>query len=245
MALTLSLFCSMAIFQFKQFSVAQDRCGMKISSVACVFAALIAPKSFRSLLDIGTGTGVLSLMIAQQNTANIQAIEMETEAFWQAKENFENSKWHAQLKITQANAIDWAQATTEKYDCIICNPPFFKGQTNAQDFQRNLARHSEMLDAKALAKISEKCLLTEGQAHFLLANGYEKEYLLAFENVGFHLIESMQIFAHHLKKMPFCHILSFSKLPKSLVSSRFDMQDENFEMHPRYKELMKEYLIIF
>lgn len=236
----------MSVFQFKQFKVAQDRCGMKISSVACVFAALIAPKPFSNLLDIGAGTGVLSLMIAQKNAANITAIELEAEAAQQATENFEMSKWNSRLMLLQENVIKWAaEQTAPHYDCIVCNPPFFKGQANSSDFQRNLARHSQTLDATALAKISEKMLFSDGQAHFLIANGYEKQYTLAFEAQGFHLIESVQIFAHPFKQTPFCYILSFSKIPQNLLMSRFDMQDEHFQMHPYYKELMKDYLIIF
>jgi tRNA1Val (adenine37-N6)-methyltransferase len=235
----------MSVFRFKQFNVAQDKCGMKISSVACVFAALIAPQKFTSLLDIGTGTGVLSLMIAQKNGAEIVAIEMDIAAATQAKENFANSKWHFRMTVEQANVIDWAEQSEMKFDCLICNPPFFKKQQQSVDLQRNMARHSEILDAHALAKISTKLLHTEGKAHFLIANGYETAYKAEFQAQGFCLLEHTEVFAHPNKNTAFCHILSFGKKHNDLITNCFYIQNEHLEMHSAYKELMRDYLIIF
>jgi len=235
----------MSIFRFKQFNVAQDQCGMKISSVACVFAAKIAAKKFSTLLDIGTGTGVLSLMVAQKNAADIRAIEFDAAAAKQAKENFANSKWHSRIHLIEANVINWAETSNATFDCIICNPPFFKGQLQSPDFQRNNARHSEVLGAETLACIADKLLTSEGQAHFLIANGYENTYITHFELKGFSLQEHTEIFANPYKNKPFCHVLSFSKVANPLIINYFYMQDEQNKMHTSYKELMHDYLIIF
>src|SRR6516164_6086064 len=114
-------------FQFRQFIIRQDRCTMKVATDSCILGAWIADRigNSKNVLDIGTGTGLQMLMLAQKNKIKIDGIELDPEAWQQAKENLEGSSWKDQFEIYCGDAR--AYSFTKKYDFIICNPPFYDG----------------------------------------------------------------------------------------------------------------------
>ncbi|MCB9034764.1 MAG: methyltransferase [Chitinophagales bacterium] len=127
-------------FKFKQFTIHQDKCAMKVSTDACLFGAWIAQQKLQgNLLDVGTGTGLLSCIIAQQHcTLMIDAIERDTSSYEQAKENIVKNSF------TNINIIydDFFNYTTSKqYDAIVCNPPFYKNHLKSKQVQHNTAKH--------------------------------------------------------------------------------------------------------
>ena len=132
-------------FRFKQFDITQDKCAMKINTDGVLLAAWAQVNSAKTILDIGTGTGVLALMMAQKNPAAIiDAIDIDEDAFLQAKENFINSKWSERLR---AHHIALQNFTPEqKYDTIISNPPYFIDDLKTDNPQKNIAKHSVALN---------------------------------------------------------------------------------------------------
>jgi tRNA1Val (adenine37-N6)-methyltransferase len=155
-------------FQFKQFTVQQDRCAMKVSTDACIQGAWAAMQLQKqqnaqplTVLDIGTGTGLLSLMLAQLNPHIIvDAIELNGDAAGQAGANFAASPWSERLRIYHAALTNFRNAydRNQQYDFIICNPPFFHNQLQAPGKARNEARHSISLSKTELADTAA-CLL--------------------------------------------------------------------------------------
>ena len=142
-------------FQFKQFIIHQDRCAMKVTTDSCLFGAWVAAavrsqdpiaigSGVRSLLDIGAGTGLLSLMIAQKNNISIDAIEIDKDAFLQASENIAASPWSERIKISHAD-IKYFNPLPAKYDIIVSNPPFYENEWQSESLQRNTAHHSSEL----------------------------------------------------------------------------------------------------
>ena len=126
-------------FRFKEFIIHQDKCSMKVCTDAGIFGAWVANCQLpvANCLDIGTGTGVLSLMFAQKNAnAIIDAIEIEENAFDQAKENFLISKWSDRLNIFHTDAKDFV--SEKKYDLIISNPPFYENELQSTEKIRTL-----------------------------------------------------------------------------------------------------------
>ncbi|NJL13777.1 MAG: methyltransferase [Microscillaceae bacterium] len=123
-------------FQFKQFRVEQAGAALKVCTDACLFGAWLPAQSAISILDIGTGTGLLALMLAQRTPARLTAIEIDPQAAQQAQANFLQSPWTHRLQLIAGAAQDFARQTTEKFDWIVSNPPFFEKHWLPEDAQK-------------------------------------------------------------------------------------------------------------
>lgn len=159
---------SNSYFQFKQFRIEQDRCAMKVSTDACIQGAWtpVAPEA-RRMLDIGAGTGLLSLMMAQRfPLLHIDAVELNPDAASQAADNIAASPWAGRISLSQADvrSLDFP----ERYDLIICNPPFFTDHLRSEDLARNDARHAHTLDMEELEQVMRKALDEKGRVCLLL-----------------------------------------------------------------------------
>jgi tRNA1Val (adenine37-N6)-methyltransferase len=174
------------MFQFKQFSVEQDRCAMKIGTDGVLLGAWtpIENNPF-SILDIGTGTGIIALMLAQRSAAvQIDALEIDEDAYEQATDNFENSPWNDRLFNFHAGLDEFIDEPEEEYDLIVCNPPFFSEDYKSSNEQRDLARFQDampfedLIEAAALL-LSEKGIFSviipfkEESTFLALAKDYE------------------------------------------------------------------------
>jgi tRNA1Val (adenine37-N6)-methyltransferase len=157
-------------FQFKQFIIHQDQCAMKVCTDSCLFGAYVEPGNAAKILDIGTGTGLLALMLAQKSSAFIDAVEIEPKAAIQAQNNFTASPWKDRLKIHESSIQDFNSSAS--YDLIICNPPFYSQSLKSDQQEINLAYHSEALNQNALI-FSVKKLLKETGKFYLLLPSYE------------------------------------------------------------------------
>ena len=163
---------SNSYFQFKQFIIHQDRCAMKVTTDGCLFGAWIAQKiksgnaGPRKLLDIGTGTGLLSMLLAQENNLAIDAVEIDKDAFEQATENVRASPWNGTIKVFHADAMNFE--ASDQYDIIISNPPFYEKEWKGDDLKKNLAHHNDGLLFPGLLQIVKKNLKPDGRFFLLL-----------------------------------------------------------------------------
>jgi len=162
-----------SFFQFKQFTVHQDKCAMKVTTDACLFGAWVANEvrsmssEVRNALDIGTGTGVLALMLAQKNAAAvIDAIEIDEDAAAQAEKNIAGSPWNGRIHVIRGDAR--AHEYNRKYDIIISNPPFYEREPKGSDMRKNMAHHNEGLLLPELLHIIKKSLKPGGNFFLLL-----------------------------------------------------------------------------
>ena len=145
---------------------------MKVCTDACLFGSWVARGSqlaARSILDIGTGTGLLSLMYAQKNPgAIIDAVEIDEAASKQAKENFDASPWKDRLNTYNLSIQGFASTATKKYDLIFSNPPFYENELESVDEKRNLALHSSDLGFEDLLSAVDQLLADDGSFVVLL-----------------------------------------------------------------------------
>lgn len=155
-------------FKYKQFTVHQDKCAMKVCTDTSLFGALIDLDQPQSILDIGTGTGVLSLMVAQKTKANITAVEIDKNAAIQASNNFKESKWYNRLNVVQSDIKDFSKQHENSFDIIISNPPFFQNNMLSTVSEKNNARHNTSLSLEQLAQCVEKLLTPKGEFWVLL-----------------------------------------------------------------------------
>lgn len=166
-------------FQFKQFAIHQDRCAMKIGTDGVLLGAW-APLENKpdSILDIGAGTGVVSLMIAQRSNAeNIEALEIDENAYEQCVENFEAAPWADRLFCYHAGLDEFVAEIDEPYDLIVCNPPFFSEVVSSGDVARDAARQSQWLPFEELLEGVAVLLAQEGTFATIIPFKEEERFL--------------------------------------------------------------------
>lgn len=232
-------------FSFKQFTIHQDRCAMKVCTDACLFGAWVADKigtdtSTRNILDIGTGTGLLSLMLAQKTNAAIEAAELDKEAALQAAENFSASPWKERLQVFETGIHDFNPA--KQYDCIISNPPFFEDDLRSENAAKNAAKHDTTLTLDELIRQVKRLLKEDGTA-CILVPFHRTAYLekLVTDN-GFFIHEKLlvkQSVGHHY----FRSQLIFSRQPKEMVTDEIFIHDEQRQYSTRFTALLKNYYL--
>lgn len=152
------------MFQFKQFTIQQDRCAMKVGTDGVLLGAWcpIDNRPF-SVLDIGSGTGILSLMLTQRSDAEqIDAIEIDENAYEQCVENFESSPWSDRLFCYHAGLDEFMDEPEDEYDIIVSNPPFYSEDYKTESEQRDLARFQDALPFEDLVEAAQLLLSENG-----------------------------------------------------------------------------------
>ena len=154
----------MSIFQFKQFSVNQDQTAMKIGTDGVLLGAWTPLENNpKSVLDIGTGTGIIALMLAQRSEAEqIDALEIDESAYEQAVENFENSPWGDRLFCFHAGLDEFVDDPEDEYDLIVSNPPFYSEEYRSENEQRDLARFQGAMPFEELVEAADLLLSENG-----------------------------------------------------------------------------------
>lgn len=166
----------MSCFRLQQFSIEQAQSGMKVCSDSLLFAASIDVTGVKKILDIGAGTGILSLVLAQKSTEllnntveSITAVELTPEAAAEARFNFSQSPWPDRLKLVEMSIQQFSR-DSQQFDLIICNPPFFDqhSRTETSNQLRGIARHTDTLSFQDLLTAISQLLSAHGVAHLLL-----------------------------------------------------------------------------
>jgi tRNA1Val (adenine37-N6)-methyltransferase len=154
----------MSKFSFKKFSVEQDKCAMKIGTDSVLLGAWCpVDNNPFSILDIGAGTGILSLMLAQRTNADqIDAIEIDEEAYEQCVDNFESSPWSDRLFCFHAGLDEFVDEPETEYDIIISNPPFYSEDFKTENEQRDLARFQDAMPFEELVEAADLLLSENG-----------------------------------------------------------------------------------
>ena len=171
------------MFTFKQFSVNQNRCAMKIGTDGVLLGAWSPiPENCSSILDIGTGTGIIALMMAQRSTAEqIDALEIDENAYEQATENFEKSPWDDRLFCFHAGLDELIDDPEDEYDLIISNPPFYTENFKTEYAQRDLARFEDAMPFKMLVEAADLLLSENGIFSVIIPFKEEEKFLALAE----------------------------------------------------------------
>lgn len=234
---------SLEPFRFKKFSVKQDKCSMKIGTDGVLLGAWasIADEP-GNILDIGTGTGLIALMLAQRcETEQIDAVELEPEAFEQAVDNFENSPWADRLYCYHTSLQEFAGETDETYDLIISNPPFFLPNPQA-DKKRSIARHHGHLSHEELIRCSAKLLSKNGSCAFILPYQEEQQVLRYGKQYDLFPVRITRVRGH-----------AESPVKRSLIELRFGeqvcnedeliLETERNTYAPAFREMVRDFYL--
>ena len=217
---------------------------MKVTTEACLLGAWVASifadsKTEFTALDIGTGTGLLSLMLAQKTKALIDAVEIDAEASIQAKENVEESVFKKRIRIINADIL---LRDVGKYQLIISNPPFYSKSLSSPDKIINLARHDSGLTLDQFIQAVDGLLENDGIFSVLIPASRFSEMMLLASNHHFHLIRQASVRQTQQHKV-FREMLVFSRrgndqLEKELITIR-----EDGKYSERFAELLKDYYL--
>ena len=151
-------------FKFKQFEIDQSGCSMKVGTDGVLLGAWVDTKGAKDILDIGTGTGMIAIMLAQrEKEANVDAVEIDGTACQTAQKNMQNSPFAERLSCVEDSIQDFSKTTRKEYDLIVCNPPFFTGGTLSAQSDRNNVRHTIKLPSGDLLGAVRRLLKKEGK----------------------------------------------------------------------------------
>jgi tRNA1Val (adenine37-N6)-methyltransferase len=154
---------SESYFQFRQFIVRQDKCAMKVGTDAVLLGSWVGAREAENILDIGTGTGIIAMMLAQKSKAQIDAIDICPDSFAQARENAGVSLWAERITVHHISFQDFSVRSTKKYDLIVSNPPFFSDAPKPQTLGRIQSRHTDLLPFSELIAGVKKIISAEGK----------------------------------------------------------------------------------
>jgi tRNA1Val (adenine37-N6)-methyltransferase len=233
-------------FTFKKFVINQSKTAMKVCTDACIFGAYIGLENAKNILDIGTGTGLLSLMMAQRTHASIDAVEIDADAYHQAIENIRNSPFQGAIQVFHTSIQAFSALKKTSYDLIISNPPFYQNSLQSPDNQANKAHHGIMLSLEDLMISVRDLLKNDGKFMVLLPPFETKQLENLAQKYGFSIAEQLEI-RHSAEKKILRIISTFQRLhshptiQKKLIIYQND--------HPTYSEdfrhLLKDYYLIF
>jgi len=231
-------------FQYKHFKVVQDKTPMKVGTDGVLIGAWSDGSGKQNCLDIGTGTGLISLMLAQRySNLSITGIELNEGAFENAKTNFNNSQWTDRLKAVGSDLNHFT--TSDSYDLIISNPPFFINSEKNQETGKTTARHTDSLSFEDIINFANQHLNSQGQLDIVLPVVEGNIFIGLAKNKDLHLNRICKVSSKQYKK-PHRLLMSFSK-------KRSDVKQEalTIELHGRhqytlnYRALTKDFYLKF
>lgn len=238
-------------FIFKQFAITQTRSAMKVGTDGVLLGALVSLSgSERSVLDVGTGTGLIALMIAQRssNQTTIEGVEIEQAAAYEAAQNAKNSPWSNRLSIENVDFQSFAASKTERdqlYDLVVSNPPYFNGSYKSQIVERTAARHSELLNSDDLISGVVSVLNRDG-GRFAAIFPYQNAaiFIAKAASSGLFCNRIMEIYSKPssgIKRI----MAEFSFSKRLLVSEKLTILDSSGDYSDQFRALTREFYLKF
>jgi len=229
-------------FKFRHFTVTQDKCAMKVCTDSCILGSWFAGKmtGINAVLDIGSGSGLLMLMLAQKSKAAIHGIEIDQPAYQQSLGNIQTFSANQKLAVFNGDAREFV--FPEKYDFIISNPPFYQNDLPGQALNDNVAKHSTVLDFGQLLNIISKNLSANGTFGVLLPARRWKSFddSVPKEFTGLERVFLRQTPAHE----PFRAILHYGRQTMGGVKeSELIIKDHSGIYTSEFVRLLKDYYL--
>ena len=223
-------------FRFQQFSIQQSKDVFRVGTDGVLLGAMCNVTNAKKIFEIGTGTGLISLMLAQRNvSAKISAIDINENAVKLASENFRNSIFNENLKVELKDFKNFE--TNENFDLVVCNPPFFEKNASAKDV---LARQQVELNFRNLVEKSTEIITKKGILSIILPSEAATDVKSLAEEFNLYLVREINIYGiegGNLKR----NILEFSLAQKPLEISDFVIEKSPREYSDQYLELTKDF----
>lgn len=233
-------------FIFKKFTVFQHKCAHKVGTDAVLLGAWAQAGHAKHILDIGTGTGVIALMMAQKSNARIDAIDIEQSSYEQAGENAAHCTWHNRISVHHSSLQQFIGATTFKYDVIITNPPYFVDSFKAPDEERSHARHNDTLPFTDLIEGVKHLLHKEGRFYIILPTKEALDFKALAEKKGLYLTSRLRIKTKVSNDAEKRHLMKFSFVQAPLKDQTLSIEKgDRHEYTDEYKLLTGDFYLQF
>lgn len=218
---------------------------MKVGTDAVLLGAWVNATTARTILDIGTGTGIISLMLAQKSNALIDAIDLDKNAYMQAQENISNCKWSDRIQVHHISLQQFSINSKHKYDLIVSNPPYFVDSSKASEESRTNARHTDQLPFSDLLNGVLKLLGPTGKFYVILPTKESQAFREMAEEQKLYLTRLTKVITRTDKPEKRL-LMKFQFLHKPLEEDSITIeQDERHIYTEQYKELTKDYYLAF
>lgn len=218
-------------FSFKQFTIHQDRCAMKVGTDGVLLGVLAPTIDSGRILDIGTGTGLVGIMLSQRcPQAMVTGVELDANAAKQAEENATSTGWN--IKIINKSIQDFSSQCEEKFDLIVSNPPYFINSLKAPEKNRNTARHTDELSFEELIESAEKLLSEEGKFSVIIPYS-EEENFIGIANKRNLIAESSVRIIPKVGKDPKRSVITFCKC-KNKINCNINVTELVIEKEERH-----------
>ena len=229
-------------FEFKKFTVRQERCAMKVGTDGVLLGAWVAlNEHIESILDIGTGTGLIALMLAQRSNAEtIDAIEIDEAAYEQSFENFETSSWGDRLFCYHADLEEFAGEWDDTYDLIVCNPPFYSEDVSSGNRSRDMARQNASLPFEVLLTEVVSLLSKDGHFATIIPFKAEEDFLALALKVGLYPQRITRVKGNPKVKVK-RSLLQFGWTPIEAETDELTIEIERHQYTSEYKSLTQDF----
>lgn len=233
-------------FAFKKFNVKQDKCAMKVGTDAVLLGAWVNPVGCKKILDIGTGTGVIALMLAQKSKAVITAIDIDLDSTEQARDNVAESPFSAAIRVRHLSFQDLVQSSNERYDLIVTNPPYFIDSSKNQTGSKIAARHTDLLPFSDLISGVKKLLDEKGKFCLILPKNEAAIFRKMAEGKGLYLSKLLRVRTRPEKDSEKRHIMQFEFKESEFSESTLVIESDSHRNYSDdYKSLTKDYYLHF
>src|SRR5450759_1776897 len=221
-------------FSFKQFTIYQDKSAFKVGTDSVLLGACTDIAGVRRILDIGSGTGIISIMLAQRCDAEITAIEPDYESYIQNCENVSRCDWHNRIKVENTSLQNFT-ARKAKFDLIVTNPPFFSDSLKSPDLRKSFTRHNDSLTTDEILEGTNRLLEDEGRLQLIMPYVEGNVFITEAHKYGLYcnsILKIRPLPSSEIRRL----ILKFSKIQKKPSESFLTIE------HGRRHEFTEEYI---
>jgi tRNA1Val (adenine37-N6)-methyltransferase len=233
-------------FEFKKFKIKQDKCAMRVSTDAVLLGAWVIPNGSTSILDIGTGTGIIALMLAQKSNASILAIDIDKESTEQARLNVAESIYSDKVSVLHSSFQELVKTSTQKFNLIVTNPPYFIDSLKNTSDTRTTARHTDFLSFEDLLNGVKKLLDAKGKFCLILPKNEATLFREMAQSKGLYLSKLLRIRTRLEKDSEKRHLMQFEFKESEFSESTLVIEADSHRNYTQeYKDLTKDYYLNF
>lgn len=234
---------SNSYFRFKQFTVQHDKCAMKVGTDGVLLGAWSAVESAGRILDVGTGTGLVALMLAQRSEAIITALEIDVDAVSQAKENIAGSPWKDRIEVVHSDFRTYFPE--ERFELIVSNPPYFIDSLECPEEQRTMARHNSSLTYSELLEHAASLLLPEGRFCVIIPSDALEGMNKLAECAGLYLSKQMNVITTPGKQPKRVLLEYVLDAGTACITEDLLIEEKRHQYSPEYIALTKAFYLNF